>query len=181
MSKLKIRDDGVIIIKRVRLSYEHVFEPWAKEESQTKKFSGQFLMPKDTHEAEIDELKGYIRKFMKDNLDKKLSPDRLCMRDGDDRDEDEFQGHWYISASEKKRPYVVDRDNAPLTVDDDKIYSGCWVNVCIKLWAQNNRYGKRVNANLVGVQFCEHDESFSGGSRPDVNELFDGVDDDDDF
>jgi hypothetical protein len=33
----------------------------------------------------------------------------------------------------------------------------------VRLWIQNNRYGKRCNANLIGVQFVADDEAFGEG------------------
>ena len=63
----------------------------------------------------------------------------------------------------KLRPLVVDADKSPLVAEDGKPYSGCYVNASVELWPQDNNYGKRVNATLMGVQFFRDGESFSGG------------------
>mgnify|MGYP001230954780 CR=1 FL=1 len=56
-----------------------------------------------------------------------------------------------------------------------------YVNANIELWAQNNAYGKRINATLLVVQFSKDGEPFGeGGSSASVND-FDSVDDDEDF
>jgi hypothetical protein len=44
-----------------------------------------------------------------------------------------------------------------------KPYSGCYVNAVIELWAQDNKFGKRINASLMGVQFLRDGQRLSGG------------------
>jgi hypothetical protein len=63
-----------------------------------------------------------------------------------------------------------------LTEDDNVVYAGCYVNAIITLWVQNNSYGKRVNAQLDGVQFAKDGEPFGAGGI-DADE-FDLLDDD---
>ena len=36
--------DDIITIKEVRLAFEHVHEPWAKNDGEAKKYSGRFIM-----------------------------------------------------------------------------------------------------------------------------------------
>jgi hypothetical protein len=43
-------------------------------------------------------------------------------------------------------------------------YPGCWVNTLIKPWFQDHpEGGKKVNANLIAVQFVRDDDSFGTG------------------
>ena len=69
--------------------------------------------------------------------------------------------------------------SVPLTEDDNKLYPGCYVNVVITLWAQNNKFGKRINANLLAVQFVKDGNPF-GEARVDVGSIFDDIEDDSD-
>jgi hypothetical protein len=64
------------------------------------------------------------------------------------------------------RPTVINRDRTPLTAADGVIYSGCHGNVQVEVWAQDNSYGKRINAQLLGVQFTRDGDSFGGGTQP---------------
>ena len=179
-SKIMFRDDGAIRIKGVRLSYPHLFEKWAGEEGQEKKYSARFLLSKKTHKAEIAALREHLEKFQKENgKGKKAAPRKWFFRDGDHEDEtaEEVKGHWYIASSEKIRPNVINKDKSPLTEEDDVIYAGCFVNALINPWWQNNKFGIRINANLLAVQFVKDGERFSGVSRPDVDEAFDDEDD----
>ena len=76
----------------------------------------------------------------------------------------------------------ANKDKTPLTEDDNVIYGGCYVNAIIELWAQDNNYGKRINANLLGVQFHKDGEPFGGGGVSVKADDFDDVSgDDDDF
>jgi hypothetical protein len=75
-----------------------------------------------------------------------------------------FEGHAWVSAANKQRPRIVDRDKTDLVQADGRPYGGCYVNLVIDTWAQDNKFGKRVNATLLGVQFVADGEAFSGGA-----------------
>lgn len=115
-----------------------------------------------------------------DELKKK---DKLALHDGDTKsDYDGFAGNWFIASRSKVRPTVVDRDRSPLVEADGRPYSGCYCNVIVEFWAQDNAYGKRVNAQLRGVQFNRDGDAFSAGRPADADEFEDvseGADADD--
>lgn len=93
--------------------------------------------------------------------------DRLAIHDGDDKQKYAgFPGNFYLSPSSDSRPTVVDRDRTPLTEKDGRIYSGCYVNAKVELWVQDNKWGQRVNASLLGVQFVNDGDAFGSGSPP---------------
>lgn len=106
--------------------------------------------------------------------------DKTCLHDGDLKtDYEGFADHFFVSARSKGRPLVLDRNKAPLTIEDGKPYSGCYVNGVLDLWAQDNKYGKRVNASLKGVQFVKDGDAFGGAvpASPDAfDDLGDGAD-----
>lgn len=171
---LVLREDGFIVIKGVRLSYPHLFKKWAKDEKDKDKakFSAKFLLPKDTHAADIKALNQQIVALMTEAFKGRIGNDKLCHRNGADLGRDDFENYWVLSASESVRPTVVNRDRSPIAEEDDVVYAGCYVNVTIRLWAQNNSFGKRINANLVAVQFVRDGERFSSVERPEVDDLF---------
>lgn len=167
-----------INVKAVRISYPHLFEPWAKAANEKKKYSAVFLLHKVEHKDLIRQvaqaMKACAGEFAKD---KRLpAPDKLCLRDGDLSRRPEFEGHWTLNASEEVRPVVAHRDKSPLTAEDEVIYPGAVVNAKIRLWYQDNQWGKRVNANLLGVQFVK-DGPRLGNRAPRMNadEMFDSV------
>ena len=86
---------------------------------------------------------------------------------------DGFEDMHYVSASNKARPLLIGRQKEPLTAADGKPYSGCYVNASLELWAQDNQYGKRINATLKGVQFVRDGDAFSGGTPASADEFDD--------
>lgn len=95
--------------------------------------------------------------------------DKLCLHRGDvsKMGAAEYAGLLYVSSSRdasKGRITILDRDRSPLTQADGRPYSGCYGNMMIDIWAQNNSWGKRINATLTGVQFTRDGEAFGGGA-----------------
>jgi hypothetical protein len=115
--------------------------------------------------------------------------DRVCHRETPKLNKsgdvyDGFQGMHWIQASNGVKPLVLDRNKAPLTAQDGKPYAGCYVIATLDLWAQDNRYGQRINATLLGVQFDRDGDAFSGGAPADADDfddLGDGADADSDI
>lgn len=174
-------DDGSIKIENVRCSYPHLAKAYSgtneNGEAGEPKFSIVTLLPKNTHSAAKD----LIKKVIKEEIAKSKLPigeDGWFLRDGDRGAKDENVGMFVISSRESRRPSV--RDKRGDVVDQDKIdalfYGGCWVNVLIRPWVQNNKYGKKVNASLIAVQF-HHDDTAFGEGRIDDDGVFEAVDD----
>lgn len=175
-SKVVFRPDGTILIRDVRLSYPHLFTPWGTKEDK-KAYSGKFLLDKKTHAEAIKALGAHIVKLSMETFKTKLASDRVFMRNGDDSGKPEQEGSWVVSASDTKhRPTVINRNKTPVVEADDIVYSGCYVNVLIRPWTQNHpEYGKRINANLLAVQFVRDGERFAGTERPDIDDVFGDV------
>ena len=90
---------------------------------------------------------------------------------------DGFEDMHSLNASNKARPLVLDRDKSPLTAADGRPYGGCYVNAVVELWAQDNNFGKRINATLKGVQFDKDGDAFGGGAPASPDDFEDlGVD-----
>lgn len=93
---------------------------------------------------------------------------------------DGFQGNYFVSTNAKVRPTIVDRNGAPLTPSDGKPYAGCYVLAHISLWTQDNEWGQKINANLLGLQFLRDGDAFSGGPAPSAADDFANLDAGDD-
>ena len=170
---------ATIKLKNVRLSFASLFKKATFGGEETK-YEGTFLIDKETQADQIAEINTAIAAMLKEKK-AKLSPDRICFKDGDEIDYDGYAGHMSIKASNAKRPIVIDRDKSPLTEDDGRPYSGCYVNAVLELWFQDNTWGKRVNANLLATQFSKDGEPFGeGGASVSVDD-FDVIDEDDDI
>ena len=92
---------------------------------------------------------------------------------------DGFEGMYHLNAKSDARPLVLDRDKSPLTEQDGRPYSGCYVVGVVEIWAQDNKWGKGIRCQLKGVQFYRDGDAFSGGtpaSADDFEDLSEGID-----
>jgi hypothetical protein len=165
-----------IKLQNVRLSFPSLFRRAVFGGEETK-YEATFLIGKAEGAAKISEIEVAISVLEKEkNKGKRLPDDKVCVKDGDLIEYDGYAGTMSIKASGKKRPMVIGTDKAPLTEDDGKPYSGCYVNAVIELWFQDNQFGKRINANLLGVQFVKDGAPFGDGVTASVDD-FDEIDD----
>ena len=165
-----------IQLKNVRLSFPSLFQMGSFGGESTGKYEATFVLDKKEHAEVIKQIQTATDALMKEAFKGKIASDKLCIKDGDELGRDEFVGKMTIKASTKKRPLVIDRDKSPITEDDNIVYAGCFVNAIVTLWAQNNQFGKRINAQLDGVQFYRDGEPF-GDSGISVD-AFDAFGDD---
>ena len=180
------KDNYQIKLKHVRVSFVKVFRAEAfrgakrgPSDGGEKAFSINALISKDTDAGKDmhDEVQDLIDRCMDDKWGRdkpRLKADKFPMRNGDDEDYDGYADHWYITARNRNRPKVIDADGkTPLAEEDNRPYSGCYCNVWIRIWAQDNEFGKRVNASLEAVQFVRDGEAFSGAAPVDDEEFED--------
>lgn len=165
-------------LENVRIAFAQLYEAKTVNGEGEPAFSASFLMAPD-HPA-VKKLEAAMEAVGKEKWGAKWSgvkaeltkKDRLAVHDGDLKsDYDGFPGNMFVSARNKIRPLVLDKDKSPLTEQDGRPYSGCRVHASIELWAQDNSYGKRINASLRGVQFYKDDERFGGGGVASADEF----------
>ena len=94
---------------------------------------------------------------------------------------DGFEDSYYISAKSKARPLLIDRDKTPLVAADGRPYSGSYNNLQIEIWAQDNKFGKALRAELKALQFVRDGDAFSGGTPASADDfdVVEGADADD--
>lgn len=181
---------GEIRLKDVRLSFAQIFEPkkFGAQDDSKPRYSCSFLFAKDTPSGIQNEklVRETIKAVATEKWGKnmpKLKENMFCFRNGDNEDWDGYAGHWYVSAArpgDGTPPVIVDHDpSKPLTAKDGRPYSGCYVNAIVRIYAQDNQYGKRINASLEAIQFLRHGEAF-GAAPVDATEKFEVVEDDTD-
>lgn len=173
-------------LKKARLSFPHLFTAQAYEEGKDPTFNGNFLLDAKKDVAQIKMVREAIDKLAKEHWKGKIPKLKgICLKKAEPNTEGEYEtdgydeNTMYVSASSKKRIPIVDLDpNVALAETDGKIYAGCYVNVSFKLWVQDNKYGQRVNAQLLAVQFAGDGQPF--GEKPvDPSEEFDKIEEDD--
>jgi hypothetical protein len=167
-------------LENVRLAFPSLFEAKTVNGEGEPAFSASFLMALN-HPA-VKALREAFDVIGKDkwgakwpNVKKEIeAKDRFALHDGDTKaDYSGFEGQLFVSSRNKSRPLVIDRDKSPLTAADGRPYAGCYVHASIELWAQDNNYGKRINASLRGVQFYKDGDAFAGGGAASDDEFDD--------
>lgn len=186
-----------LILKNLRLSYPNLFVPKSgPEEGSEPAYSASFLMNKTANAAEIKAMRDGIlavarEQWGADNVKfneqgqllvrkpgtNSAAPVKICLRDGSEKGETDGYGSevMFFSARATIQPPCVDRNPAIiLTKTSGKPYAGCYVNVAIRLWAMDNKFGKRVNAQLKTVQFAADGEAF-GDAPVDPASVFENI------
>jgi Txe/YoeB family toxin of Txe-Axe toxin-antitoxin module len=166
-------------IVNARLSFPAIFRPKkGPEENSKEAFSATFILDKKTNASSIKAIKDMIAQIVRDDF-KGKTPPKICLRDGAEKELDGYgEDVMFISARCDRRPQVVNRDMSPLVEDDGKPYAGCYVNATVRLWAQDNKFGKRINAQLRAVQFVKDGAPFGEGTV-DVSKEFEALPDED--
>jgi hypothetical protein len=171
-----------LMLRDVRLAFPSLWKATAPKTGGEPAFSASFLIPlKHKQLAEIKAaLKGVAKEKWAAKADAVVkaleASDKTCLHNGDTKaDYEGFSGNLYISSRSKIRPTVFDQQRQELSEADGKPYSGCYVNASIELWAQDNGFGKRINAQLRGVQFLRDGDAFAGGGKSAEANEFDEI------
>jgi len=175
------KDPNIVLLKNVRLSYPKIFTPAPfGDEGGDPFYSANFILDKKENAAAIKELLTRIEALKKDKWKSKIPGGiKLCLRDGTEREGSDGYGEevMFLSASSKadRKPRVVNKAFEPLAAADGKPYAGCYVHASVRLWAMDNKFGKRINAELRVVIFHADGEPF-GAAPVDAESEFAGVD-----
>ncbi len=171
---------GRMMLKNVRLAFPALWEAETVNGEGKPSFSAALLL--DPEHPQVGEIRQRMLAVANDKWkDKGASvykalekSDKLALHDGDAKSNyDGFPGNLYVSAAaqEGARPAIIDGQRRQLTPKDGKPYAGCYVNVSLEFWAQDNAYGKRINAQLRGVQFLRDGDAFSAARPADADEF----------
>lgn len=168
-------------LENVRLAFPNLFEARAfSEDGKDPAYSASFIFGKK-HPA-VKLLNDAIEVVAKEKWEGKATEtlkqlraaDRICLHDGDSKMEyDGFPGNFFVASRNKARPLVINKDKSHLTQADGKPYAGCYVYATIDVWAMQNKYGKRINATLSGVQFSKDGDAFTGSPPASVDDFSD--------
>jgi hypothetical protein len=90
-----------------------------------------------------------------------------------------FDGAHYLSTrNAKTQPTVYNQYGEELTGKGDierQAFSGAKVNASVEIWAQDNKWGRRINCSLRGIMLTGEGENFGGGSSPASADEFAGM------
>lgn len=164
-----------IKIKDVRLSFPTLFTPKAQVGDDgkpgTPKYSCSGLFPREhaATKAISDAIKEVAKEKWPTTWEKILGglkgQDRLCLHNGDYKEYGGYAGNLYVGTSSTALPDCRDIDGSRLNASQaGRLYGGCYVDMVISIWPQDHvKYGKRVNAEILGVQFRRDGDAFRAG------------------
>mgnify|MGYP000873549507 CR=1 FL=1 len=157
-----------VVTGKVRLSYAHVFTPYANPNGGEAKFSVTVLIPKsDT--ATKQRIDTAIQAAIQSGVSSRWNGVRppqvaLPIHDGDGaRPSDgmpfgeECKGHWVVTASSKQAPQIVDMQLNPI-IDQTEIYSGVYARVSMQFFPYANSGKKGIGCGLGNIQKVEDGE-----------------------
>lgn len=181
----KRRSPAEVMLRDVRLSYPALWKAKAFGDGSEgePKFQAVALMDPETkigqrNIALIEDAIDFVKKEKWPKGAPKLGPTKICLKDAEDMEElkDGYEGMMYLSASDAKRPRVLDADGIDVREGDEGApYAGCRVDMKVRIWAMDNKWGKRINASLIAVKFRDDDDAF--GAAPFDPDEFDEDDD----
>lgn len=173
-----------IVLKNVRLSYEHIFKPDAITDGSEPKYSASWIIPKN--DPQVKAIKDAIVKALDEKFPGKRKggvwPSNMHspLKDGDELADTnpEYAGCYVLRSSSKNRPKVYDRRKLPVSAEDELIYSGCYCNVSLAAAGFDSPAKKGVTIYLNGVQFFRDGDRLAGfDASNDFEELDDEGDD----
>lgn len=156
------------------LSYVHLVEPYAFDETQEAKYSTTLLIDKNDQET-VDYVNNAVdlaakqgaEKFWKGRIPSNL---RRPLLDGDDKADKhpEFAGKYYINAKADVAhpPLVTDIHGTPITKDNrNEIYSGCKGFAVLSFYPYSwNGASNGIGVSLRAVVKTEDGDPLGGGS-----------------
>lgn len=170
-----------VVTGLVRLSYANIFEPASVQEGDEKKYSTSILIPKDDKKT-LAKIEAAIKAAKEQGKDSKWGgkiPGKMHipLRDGDEErpDDPAYENMFFLNASSKRKPGVVDRNVQPI-LDPEEVYSGCWARVDINFFPFKASGNSGVAVGLNNIQKVKDGEPL-GGTVSSAEDVFDAYED----
>jgi len=161
----QIDNDGFVLLKNVRLSFPHLFTPrgFGGDDESNPKYSTSVMIPKDSV-GNLEALRiaiGIVKEAKWPGVKKPVADDKLCIKSGDDSDDERMHDHFILSTSSTRRPSLFLRDKSQARDgDSDLFYGGVFANVKVSPWAMDNKFGKRICCEIKAVLTLERGDPF---------------------
>jgi hypothetical protein len=188
----------VVYLSNVRLSFPKLVEASISQPGAEPKFSCDLIMP--NNDAGFAKFMGAVGKMATEKWkehaqavlqicqnDRKLR----CYGQGNEKIDKKtykpylgYENMSYITASSNadRPPKIVRADGTPIDNSNTmerqqmarKLYGGCYVNVAVRPWPQDNQFGRAPRCELIAVQFASDGEPFGEG-EVDLDGVFGAV------
>lgn len=185
---------GVLMLSNVRIAYAdglntaRVMKGQPGQTSQNPTYSCALLISNESTDA-INTIRAAMWRLAEATFGQSASAiwqemeasGKLALKNGATKaSQDGFLGHMFFSpnAKQEKPPLLLHKfadpektDGSPLILKRPQgiIYSGCYVNAQINLWVQNNDFGRRINSEVLAVQFANDGDRFGGGASANIS------------
>lgn len=179
-----------VVTGKVRLSYVNLVNPTTHNDNPTPKYGCTILVPKSDTKT-VNAIKRAQKAALEEGKSKKFDgkiPAKWnnSFRDADSDEEadtleknPEYEGHYFMSVSNTRKPGIVDRDRDPID-DPSEIYSGMYARVSLNAFAYNTNGNKGVSFGLQNVQKLKDGTPLGNISRAEDDFGDDFADSDDD-
>ena len=143
-----------VVTGSVKLNYVNIKEARSNALSSEPKYSITIIIHKESNT--MDKIYEGIYNATKNGLDiwDGKVPDNLitCLKDGDATGRKEYEASFYINATSKYRPQVVDKDLKILSPDE--LYNGCLARVSINFYPYNHKDSGNcgISCELLNIQ-----------------------------
>lgn len=179
---------NAVMLTEVRVSYPKLFSLPMRDDNgrQVEGKAGcnlLFAKDDDRQMALMTAVMDEVERVSKDSHDQLPPPQFLCLKDGNSLTTPDPE-NWVLStyAASGVLPQVYAPNKAPIKTLADWTaiggHAGCYVNASVRFWAQKNKHGKRVNCELLGLQFVREgvvlDNSVSASA---VEGMFEEIED----
>lgn len=177
MSKKELKL-GQVLLKDVRLSFAQIWHASSVIPGSAPKYSANFIIDPSTPQgkASLKAAQAAVEAVERDKFkrkDIKYKEGRLALKEGNEQVSSStgevyagYEDMMVVSAGSRTRFPIIDRDRTPLTEDDGKPYSGCYVNALVQFYAVDgaDKGGRGVFAGIDAIQFVREGESFGAGA-----------------
>lgn len=153
-----------------RASFLVIDKARAFQEGQTARFQGTLLLdPSDRDQAAtIEQIKAAAGELCRRGEIKPEDLDGRCFGMADKHPKkskyEGYAGMFYLALSNESRPGIANRGGRPVAEGEPQYpFSGCYANFKFTLWLQNNKFGKKINGNLIAIQYVKDGTAFGRG------------------
>lgn len=161
----KIINGTRVVTNKVRLSYANV---WEKKSINggPEKYSCSLIIDKDDKET-LDCIDKAIDNAIEAGLSKfggkkpNKASIKLPLRDGAEKDDENYDGKYFINCNSQQKPQIVGADKMPIT-DETEVYSGCYAKVSISFYAFNQAGNRGIACGLGNIMKLEDGEPLGG-------------------
>ncbi len=152
----------------VRASYLHIWEPSAVNDGDVKKYSASLIIPK-SDKSTIAKIEAAVKAAAEQGKAKwggKI-PAKLKtpLRDGDEErpDDEAYANSWFLNSNAKTKPGIVDSNAQPI-MNQDEVYSGCFIRASITFYPFDTNGNKGVACGLNHIMKVKDGEPLGGRS-----------------